>query len=114
MSVGADAVTLTSNSNPGAAAAILASTAAGALTLVDMTVTALTASRLVASDGSDKLVSVSALSSWIAGTANRITVADDGDGTITLSAPQDIHTGATPTFGGLIAPWLRPAADMAL
>jgi hypothetical protein len=102
---------ITSSSNPGAAAAILATSAAGALTLVDMTVTALTASRLVASDGSDKLVSVSALSSWIAGTSNRVTVADDGDGTITLSAPQDIHTAATPTFGGLIAPWLRPATD---
>jgi hypothetical protein len=101
---------ITTSSNPGAAASILASSAAGALTLVDMTVTSLSASRLVASDGSDKLVSTS-LNSWIAGTANRVTVADDGDGTVTLSAPQDIHTAATPTFGGLIAPWLRPASD---
>jgi len=101
---------ITSSSNPGAAASILASTAAGALTLVDLTVTALTATRLVASDASDKLVSTS-LASWMTGTANRVTVADDGDGTVTLSAPQDIHTTATPTFGGLITPWLRPAAD---
>lgn len=28
-------------------------------------------------------------------------MADDGDGTITLSAPQDIHTDASPTFAGL-------------
>jgi len=37
----------------------------------------------------------------IAGTTNQITVADDGDGTITLATPQDIHTGATPTFAAL-------------
>ena len=34
------------------------------------------------------------------GTTNRISVAH-GVGTITLSAPQDIHTGASPTFNGL-------------
>ncbi|KKL06668.1 hypothetical protein LCGC14_2593740, partial [marine sediment metagenome] len=27
----------------------------------------------------------------ITGTANQITVKDDGDGTVTLSTPQDIH-----------------------
>jgi hypothetical protein len=100
LSVGADAVTLTSSSNPGAAASILASTAAGGLTLVDMSVTSLATSRLVASDGADKLVSVADLSAWVAGTANRVSVASDGDGTITLSAPQDIHTAASPTFVG--------------
>ena len=36
----------------------------------------------------------------IAGTANQITVTH-GAGTITLSAPQDLHTGASPTFAGL-------------
>ena len=34
----------------------------------------------------------------ILGTANQIVVTDNGDGTITLSTPQDIDTGATPTF----------------
>jgi hypothetical protein len=58
----------------------------------------LTASRLMASDGSKKLASVADLTSWIAGTANRVTVTSDGDGTVTLSGPQDIHTGASPTF----------------
>lgn len=58
----------------------------------------LTVSRLVASDGSKVLASVANLSSWIAGTANQITVTDDGDGTATLSTPQDIHSGASPTF----------------
>jgi hypothetical protein len=37
----------------------------------------------------------------VSGTANRITVTDDGDGTITLTGPQDIHTGASPTFDDL-------------
>ena len=37
----------------------------------------------------------------IAGTANQIVVTDDTDGTVTLSGPQDIHTGASPTFAGL-------------
>ncbi len=37
----------------------------------------------------------------ITGTANQI-VSTPGAGSITLSTPQDIHTGATPTFAGLI------------
>jgi hypothetical protein len=36
----------------------------------------------------------------ITGTANRVTVTN-GAGSITLSTPQDIHTGASPTFTGL-------------
>jgi len=36
----------------------------------------------------------------ITGTANRVTVTA-GAGSITLSAPQDIHSGASPTFAGL-------------
>jgi hypothetical protein len=36
----------------------------------------------------------------LAGTANQIIVTP-GAGTITLSAPQDLHTGASPTFTGL-------------
>jgi len=36
--------------------------------------------------------------SLIAGTTNRITVTDDGDGTITLSTPQDTDTGADIIF----------------
>lgn len=60
-----------------------------------------TALRLLATDGSKDLTSVSDLTTWIAGTTNRVTVADDGDGTITLSGPQDLHTGASPTFSAL-------------
>tara|TARA_B100001769_G_scaffold269194_1_gene258693 strand:- start:465 stop:1889 length:1425 start_codon:yes stop_codon:yes gene_type:complete len=60
----------------------------------------LTATRLVATNGSKKLVS-SDLNNWVAGTSNQISVADDSDGTITLSTPQNIHTSATPTFASL-------------
>jgi hypothetical protein len=41
------------------------------------------------------------LQSWIGGTSNQIITADDGDGSITLSLPQSIHSGASPTFAGL-------------
>jgi len=66
-----------------------------------ITLDGLTASRLIYSNADGKLASVADLASWIAGTTNRITVTDDGDGTITLSAPQDLHTIATPTFADL-------------
>jgi hypothetical protein len=71
-----------------------------AIILSDLTLTSTTASRLLATDASKQLVSTD-LNSWVAGTTNQITVTDDTDGTITLSAPQDIHTGATPEFYGL-------------
>ena len=60
----------------------------------------LTASRLVSSDANKKLVS-SDLYSWITETANQVLIADNGDGTITLSIPQNIHTAASPTFANL-------------
>src|SRR3990167_10371056 len=38
----------------------------------------------------------------LTGTANQITLTDNGaNGTIVLSAPQNLHTAATPTFAGL-------------
>lgn len=40
-------------------------------------------------------------SSLISGTANQVIVTDDGDGTVTLSTPQSIGTGSSPTFAGL-------------
>ena len=53
----------------------------------------------------------------IAGTANRVTVTM-GPGSITLSGPQDLHSGATPTFNGMRMPYntymfARNAADTA-
>ena len=56
-----------------------------------------TANRLLSTDVSKIAVSTD-LFAWVAGTTNRVSVADDLDGTITLSLPQDIHTGASPTF----------------
>lgn len=62
----------------------------------------LTASRLLSADSSKNLASVADLTAWIAtASTNRVTVTDDGDGSVTLSGPQDIHTGATPTFADL-------------
>lgn len=65
----------------------------GTATTTNLKVTALTASRLIAT-AADKLISsVSTLTSWIAGTSNEITVTDDGDGTVTLSLPSTIDLG---------------------
>lgn len=61
-----------------------------------------TATRLLSTNGSKVVVS-SDLASWVTGTTNQVTVTDDSDGTITLSIPQDIHTGANPTFAGVNA-----------
>lgn len=66
----------------------------------DLTISALTNTRLLATDGSGDIGSTD-LNSWVTGTANRVSIADDGDGTITVSGPQDIDSGATPTFNGL-------------
>ena len=67
---------------------------------VGATLSGATASRLLATDGLKAAASVADLTAWIAGTANRVTVANDGDGTVTISTPQDIHTEATPQFAG--------------
>lgn len=65
-----------------------------------LALSSLTASRLLSSDGDKQLVS-SDLASWVAETANQVLVADNGDGTITLSAPQDIDTAADVQFASL-------------
>lgn len=70
-------------------------------TFANVSLSGLTASRLLSTDADSKLASVSNLASWVAGTTNQLTVTDDTDGSITLSLPQNIHTGATPTFAGL-------------
>lgn len=60
-----------------------------------------TVSRLLGTDASGVFASVTDLTGYIAGTTNQVTVTDDADGTLTLSLPQSIHTGATPTFATL-------------
>jgi len=69
-------------------------------TFLGLKLTSLTASRLLSSDSDKKLVSAD-LSAWIGGTENQVTVTDDTDGTVTLAAPQNLHTGATPEFAGV-------------
>lgn len=49
----------------------------------------------------------------ITGTANQVT-ASASVGAVTLSLPQSIHTGATPTFAGLTSPSLTYAGTLAL
>lgn len=55
-------------------------------TFAGLTLSGLTASRLLASDGAKALASTSA-SSWVLGTAGQVVVTDNGDGTVTLSSP---------------------------
>jgi hypothetical protein len=59
---------------------------------IDSSVTAV---RLIAANASKQYVSVSNLADWVAGTANRITVIDDEDGSITLDSPYDSHAAVT-------------------
>ena len=73
---------------------------AATVTAPSLRVSGQTASRLCAFNGTKDIIATS-LASWVTGTANRITVTDDGDGTLTLNLPQDIHNAATPTFTGL-------------
>ena len=60
------------------------SSALSALVSIGLFVSDTTPSRILSTDGSRKVVSVSNLTSWIAGTLNQIVVTDDGDGTVTL------------------------------
>lgn len=69
-------------------------------TYAGLTLTGLTASRLVATDANKKLES-SDLASWVTQTTNQVIVTDDADGTITLSTPQNIHISADVAFNTL-------------
>lgn len=75
----------------------------------NLTLSNLTATRLMATNGSKVASSVLTLSSWVAGTTNQVTVADDGDGSITLSLPQSIATTSSPSFTGLTVSGLNVA-----
>jgi hypothetical protein len=68
---------------------------------VDQILLGLSNSLLVSTNSAGKLISVANLANWIAGTTNQITITNDGDGTITISTPQDLNTGASVTFAGL-------------
>ena len=66
------------------------------------TVTPLTASRLIATDASKDLESVTDLTTWIAGSG--ITVTDDTDGTVTLSLPDPLVIPGKLTAGSFAFP----------
>ena len=66
----------------------------------DLTLSNLTATRLLASDGSKLVVSVADLASWIAGTSSEITITNDGDGTVTISLPDAVIIGTLDTGQG--------------
>lgn len=70
------------------------------VTFNNLTLGAKTASRLLSTNGSKQLTSTN-LASWVTGTANQVIRTDNGDGTITLSTPQDIATTSGPTFTSL-------------
>ena len=59
----------------------------------------LESTKIIASDGDGALQEVD-LSDWVTGTANKITVTDDEDGTITLTIPSS-PTFITPTIADL-------------
>lgn len=60
-----------------------------------------TASRIVATDATKKLVSVTNLALWLLETTNQVLVDDNGNGTVTLRLPQDIAPTSSPTFDDL-------------
>ena len=65
--------------------------------------TDLLASRLIATDSGKVLESIADLTAWIIqSSANQVIVTDNGDGTVTLSLPQNIHLDATPEFAGIV------------
>jgi hypothetical protein len=83
-----------------------------------ITLTDLTATRLISTDSSKALQSTN-LNSWISGTSNQIAIADDGDGTITLSLTgnMDEISALTPTDGNFIVgndtTWVSESGDTA-
>ena len=71
---------------------------ADSVTFAAVTGSNLTAARLMASNADKGMVSVANLADWVAGTTSQVTVANDGDGSITLGLPQNIDSAASPQF----------------
>ena len=73
----------------------------GTLNLTNSGVTSIVAGTGVTVSGATGAVTINSSGiSTINGTTNQVNVATPSAGTVTLSTPQDIHTGATPTFAG--------------
>lgn len=62
-------------------------------TFAGLTLTGLTASRLIQTDANKVLASVTNLTSWIAGVANEIDISDNGDGTVTIGIVDPLIVG---------------------
>lgn len=75
----------------------------GTPTFVSIALSDLLASRLIATDSGKVLESIADLTAWIIqSSANQVVVVDNGDGTVTLSTPQNIHIDATPEWAGTV------------
>lgn len=98
---GAVTVTNTGVTSNVAGTGISVSGATGAVTITNSGVTSAVAGTGISVSGATGAVTItnSGVTS-LAGTTNRITVSA-GTGGVTLNLPQDIHTGASPTFSGL-------------
>jgi hypothetical protein len=100
---GATTVTVTNSgvTSNVAGTGISVSGATGAVTITNSGVTSAVAGTGISVSGATGAVTItnSGVTS-LAGTTNRITVSA-GTGGVTLNLPQDIHTGASPTFAGL-------------
>lgn len=88
--------------NPGGVMAALRVQVSGVpINVTTATITSLTTDRLLSGNDS-KVVTSTDLASWVTGTTDRVSIADNGDGTITLSGPQDLATDSSPTFNDVI------------
>ena len=67
-----------------------------------ITLSDLTALRLIATDSGKTFESVSDLTNWIKGTENQVIVSVLAGGKVTLSTPQNIHVDATPEWAGTV------------
>jgi len=61
--------------------------------LTGLTLSGLSASRLAQTNGDKALTSVANLATWVAGTTNEIAIANDGDGSITISLADIVNFG---------------------
>jgi hypothetical protein len=68
--------------------------------LTSLSISGSTATRLLATDGTKEVVS-SDLYAWVTQTTDQVLIADDGDGTISFSLPQDIATTSAVEFGSV-------------
>lgn len=68
------------------------------LNVLSIKISGLTPSRIIALDANGIAVSVADLAAWVKGTVRQITATSGGDGTVTLSTPQNIDTAADVVF----------------